>query len=601
MNSYNRSNTIPSNLKIPRSSSTSDLFDLGANTHFEMISHANLPKKRRHLFVLPSNLNNKSSMRNDYSINHLKNVPLNIDNFEIPKKYSTQKKLTQYQLQRQKMKRSFMFPNGENFTPKKYNDKSLKPRRKIISANLKHNLSNSLKNGSDVNIRKSISMTSIPNTPSYHRRNYSDSVNYSPQFINKTNNFTLNTVYLQSPVNSKKSTDTENCMKESLNSDIQSDNTLLSEDCDQNDIFKPMTKPLIMLHVPTSGKIVKPDVITPKSSSSETVTKKDSSIESENKRMTNPPKETITSITKSKEIKKRKTNPPEESITSITKPKEIKKRNVASGSKLSSFFKKIWGGSSDSHNTKHKLHAPIHVNSTKSDDGVEVDTVLESISITLDIDKETHEDLMDTDLIFDSLLLKVNNPKLLKSINRPVIVEKSEFTAEVSDDISDELSVEDTNFVDYGLINDFAKLGEFINLSISENENSIPPRSTKRPQLRSKECASSFYNAQPNIVKRLQAQFDTVLFDNVHSALSHVSSNDSNVKTVRFANEVYLTDTYSPFDYERRDHKFREKMVNLMQGSNLIFFENVKRELNEYKRNEMIIHEQMTQYTQFFD
>ncbi|SMN21137.1 similar to Saccharomyces cerevisiae YER158C Protein of unknown function, has similarity to Afr1p [Maudiozyma saulgeensis] len=593
MQTYNSpyANRSLSSLKqnhIARSNSTSDLFDLTADMKHKNI-HSTKKKSNNQVYHMESiTMNNNKNIDND---------------FYITNNHATKKKLTPYQVQRQKMQKSFMFPNGENFTPKR--SKHYKNCRNNFTKN--ENVSTtSINSAPTINFQRSNSLATSSNRTQMimkHKKLSTWSLNIQDKTINNGMPDIME-VKAQSPVTSKKSSDSDNSMKD----DSQSNNTLPTTDSDIEILQENIIKPIVL-----SEKNMSSPSVDLTNNVSLSLTNKDSNEAS-------PPKVTDKVETKIRKSSKRHEISSSESLTAANNIEMPKKKRSSSGLKLSTFFRRIFGGNSslnESHK-KRKLNKPNEnvVSSKLEKNEAEKEKpmqLVEDITLSLDLENEIDNNLMDTDLIFDSILLKMNNGKTTTLNAKPKKIEN--FTPIVSQKEipSVDNSCQDPNFVDHNLINDFAKLGNFINLSISDDINQPPPRSSKRPTLDSKRTASEFYNSQQNIIRRLQNEFGIVLMDETPSKEtsssgkrtilkipSHVNNKGTNKKSVQFTDKVYLTNTYSLTEYERKDRGFKRRMTLLMQGDRT-FFDSVKKELNYYKSHEMAVHQDMKQYTQFFD
>ena len=544
MQVYNSPYGTNSESHIPRSNSTSELFNLTADMKTASHYHHHHTLKKHH----------------NTSISYKSNgIYADNTDFSISTNHAYKKKLTPYQLQRAKMQKSFMFPNGENFTPKTNHSKK---RTQSLRSFTKHS---------------NFSSGSINSTQTYndsHHRCRQNVSNLSLQ--TKPNQIDIvRSTKAQSPVNSKKSSsDSDNSMKDENQSII----TVPTTESDSQEITKPIylpnstastSTPNLTSNVPVPP-VKRVSMKRPKTASSESLPSKN------------------------------------DSNTNIEKNKKS-----SSGLKLGSIFKKLFGSSS-SHKKRKLNNEKKVVTPPPKIEKTEPIFKMDDISLSLDpiITEDNSDDLMDTDLIFDSILLKVNNGKTSSPTKKFKKIETKAPLIQASSKDSIEEPYEDTNFIDHNLVNDFAKLGDFINLSITDDVNQPPPRSTKRPTLESKQTASEFYNAQPNIIKRLKNEFGVVLIDERPICNAYISGNQISIlkstahsstsKTVQFTNQVYLTNTYSVTDYERKDILFKKRMAMLMQGDRL-FFDSVKKELNHYKRHEMPVHQDMRSYTQFFD
>ncbi|GMM55552.1 Afr1 protein [Maudiozyma humilis] len=578
---------------IARSNSTSELFSLSGNMIPASRSHKKRPTSRD--FGMHSEVSSLSDRKRRH--NGLGGpVPIDSD-FSVSASHASRKKLTPYQIQRNKMRKSFQFPNGENFTPRKHT---------VMTK--KNNSSTSLRSLPGVSMQRSGSMVSTASLPVPHSRSVPVSLGPRPPrsnvpFKSHLNN-EIDSLKAQSPVNSKKSSESDNSMKDSLKGDSHSNDTVPTSDSAVSDTIPPVgnVKPIVIL----PNSVSMPDVTlrsaTSRAEAFQHPITRVKSVQDESPKIVKEPSVVPT-------IK-------ENDKTEKTQGKS-KKRSSSSISGFGQFFKKLFGGKSKSSPKKRKVEPavvkkdPVPETNKPVKSKVKKETTFDDISLKLDIEPNASENLMDTDLVFDSLLLKMNSPKEGK--RRAIVnncVDEPSNTAEKLNFTVEEKSA-DPNTVDYDLVNDFAKLGNFINLSISDDSMAVPPRSSKRPTLVNKRHASDFYNNQPTIVSRLEQQFEKVLVDEVPPKQTimtttksilvgpRVDSTKSETKNVTFNCDVYMTSTYSPTEYSRKDKRFRKRMMTLMQGD-LKFFEEVKRELNYYKMNEMPVHDSMRQYTQFF-
>ncbi|GAV47476.1 hypothetical protein ZYGR_0H03190 [Zygosaccharomyces rouxii] len=249
---------------------------------------------------------------------------------------------------------------------------------------------------------------------------------------------------------------------------------------------------------------------------------------------------------------------------------------------------------------------------------------------------EAEEDvLMDTDLVFDSLLLKAdsNHPStwnrqrdlqlklqtLASPKKSPTDEKEGESFSSNSNSLVTRQTDDDESNVDYELIQEFSKLGNYIegpSNAIEQNKalknQEIPPstdlphttlpprRSPRRPNLPNKSLVQSFYghdDSNTRIIKRLQKNWDNVHFD---SAPPLTTNGGAREKSLRFAQDVYVKDTWSPVEYFRSDKLFIKERRRMMQLENSGFVNSIKRELNEYKRDEMAVHIDSAKFTHFF-
>lgn len=211
---------------------------------------------------------------------------------------------------------------------------------------------------------------------------------------------------------------------------------------------------------------------------------------------------------------------------------------------------------------------------------------------------------MDSDLLFDSLLLKAEKPKvphilaLQPFIDLPYL-DKETFISEDSDLTNDEDSENDISSIfDDSLLSDFSLLGNMITL------RSPPPRSNHRPKMSSIENTKKFYHSKvefKDFINRLNMDFENVI---VNDTVNDIKANYSifrpqyiSKRTVRFASNVYISKVATKEEYDRCDHTFRQNRQLL---NNPEFVDSIKWEINEFKKNEMVVNSDSINYTQFF-
>lgn len=231
-------------------------------------------------------------------------------------------------------------------------------------------------------------------------------------------------------------------------------------------------------------------------------------------------------------------------------------------------------------------------------------------SLTASLDTED-DVLMDTDLVFDSLLLKANSSSTSSWKRQQDLQSKLQALAspKKSQEESDtglrkQMSEENDPNIDYELVLEFSKLGSYIETpGASPTRGSfptLPQRSPKRPTLPNKHLAKSFYDqdySDSKLIKRLQENWNAIHFD----SMPPVTTNGLiHKKSLRFAQDIYVKDTWSPQDYHRSDKNFIKDRRRMMQLENSGFINAIKRELNEYKRHEMTVHGESTKFTHFF-
>lgn len=254
--------------------------------------------------------------------------------------------------------------------------------------------------------------------------------------------------------------------------------------------------------------------------------------------------------------------------------------------------------------------SPIRSLKTDLSDNWQVDNDDCKISLTTTLENED-DVLMDTDLVFDSLLLKADSSSTsswkkqqdlqlkLQALASP---EKSQKGKGAS--LHKQMSEEDDPNVDYELVREFSKLGSYIEAPTitptSGRFPTLPQRSPRRPSLPNKHLAKSFYDqdySENKLIKRLQENWGTIHFDSTPPV---ATSEGVREKSLRFAEDVYVKDTWSPEDYLRSDKNFIKDRRRMMQLENSGFIQSIKLELNEYKRHEMPVHCDSTKFTHFF-
>lgn len=271
--------------------------------------------------------------------------------------------------------------------------------------------------------------------------------------------------------------------------------------------------------------------------------------------------------------------------------------------------------------------------------------------------------LFDIDLVFDKLLLKSYHDKdsapssITRSFGKQAFDRASTATADTTAE-EEEIDIKRASMtyeIDYDLINDFSKLGDYIHTScenedhsyalgsavekVSEKIGSVssltpPPRSNKRPvgsrsYRRSQQDLSLKSSSNPNIATNHQT--DRLLNNlkqrwkivHINESMPRVSSSSSNStqgsyhstsemrespvsinrssKRLEFSDDIYVNNTYSHLEFRRCDRDFlkeRNQLVTSVDG--LPFVQSVKCELNTYKKDEMTIHPESAQNIQFF-
>lgn len=96
----------------------------------------------------------------------------------------------------------------------------------------------------------------------------------------------------------------------------------------------------------------------------------------------------------------------------------------------------------------------------------------------------------------------------------------------------------------------------------------------------------------------------TSLPSSLNTGYSSATSSSTASKSLRFAKEITISETYSPFEYLRADPD--TSTTKSLYGDNLVylkghgFINEIKFEINQYKRNEMSVHEMSNVNTHYF-
>ncbi|SCV03895.1 LAMI_0H11804g1_1 [Lachancea mirantina] len=240
----------------------------------------------------------------------------------------------------------------------------------------------------------------------------------------------------------------------------------------------------------------------------------------------------------------------------------------------------------------------------------------------IDLDDDESDMLMDIDLVFDSLLLKSDHSRITRAIQSKT--QQSDPASTGVDTTPDlpatvQSQLQQDTLLDPKLINDFSKLGSLIDLekeqgtkkSVPDPRSYPPPRSQKRPRLLNKDSAVGFYrqhaskgNTPPEFTEALLQDLYRdwhVVHLNCNVTSLRPSIRDKTLpKSVRFGDSVFVNDTYAAADYERSDKTFIKMRRKIMQKNSANFVSAIKLELNEFKRNEMPVHEDSSGNTHFF-
>lgn len=552
----------------------------------------------------------------------------------IPERRQSDYRLTPYQLQRKQMKDSFQFPNGESFTP-----------RNRLGQNFP-------RSNSSTTLNKSAA-------PLLYPLSRSQSMNSLPLRPNKIQN-PIRMGNSSSPVESGSSDSSYNSMRD--HSSSGSTNLSSGPSTHSSNSALPLTsfgkdarKSPLTINVNCVASIndeAKMQVMT----NSEQVPLSDSLINNDRKPAQTMSQKTLNMVDPSQKAGK---------LSNSSKPKEDTKTKRGSMTRLSNFFKKIFSLQSsttsrctsisssanpviprESYKKKNKRKLLDPDNSPSSSDAVSAteaepkpkqknqhrdanssadietggsrssDHMIESdTEYTAEDDDDPDDILMDTDLVFDSLLLKANSNRsscLQKQNELRQKLEEFPPSRPSSCDIETKViankqkAQDEDSHIDYDLVSEFSRLGTFIQDSPTADTLNLPPRSARRPALTNKESAKSFYHPHPEadfsseLIKRLFRDWKTVHVDIRTPSPVESIPQQPDGKELRFADEVYVNDTWSPSVYERSDKRFIKNRRRMMQLENLGFIHAIKIELNEFKRNDMVVHQESVRFTHFF-
>lgn len=623
----------------PRSAYTADLYELPVNR------------------LKPKPYKKNSSQR---SITCASAHSLSLIPEKQPVKQDFGPSLTPYQVQRNQMRTSFQFANGENFTPKQKTPRapSLQQRHSLPRSASCSNFHMAPPSGmirpSPMLHRKRSSLANTSTLPLAHgKRGLPKSASTSRlssvplQTINKPPTWVHNATNESKASLQSFNKTTSNSSSFSSRAQVVSSNTSTSNSSNS------LRSENIVSSNTSSGTSEGDDsrtampMVLPKKTSSETTTTVFGSISTiqANEGGLEPRSE------QGKMIQHRSGSPRkiasiDRSVISMQAENKEGKGVKRSGSKFGSFFKKLLpfkkkkqsGSTLEStpskalaskskvtmaapekrDNGRKIMEGDVPWKSKDADDsavplrGNETEIDMDDFDVN---DEDDDDMLMDIDLVFDSLLLKNSRPT-----PNPIIIGDEEHKTNVRNEKSDTpksaetQSPEDEPMIDYDLLAEFSKLGKYIideNSDVANKRLVPPPRSLKRPQLPNKDSAVGFYNQHAGRNPR-QMRFGDRLMQNLHRDWETVhvnckmqsTSSGRSVKdgctSIRFANAIYVNDTYSPAEYERSDKKFIKNRRRMMQMQNMAYIKAVKVELNEYKRRDMVVHVDSVSNTHYF-
>ncbi|QEU59822.1 Afr1 [Kluyveromyces lactis] len=587
---------------LPRSTSTSDLFAFPSHS-------------QKRLF---HNSENGVELSKSVSIPNLALIP----------EHKAHHRLTPYQIQRSHMKQSFQFPNGESFTPRRQLPKSASSvslhRQRSANSHPKNTAMHRSSSMVTVSLPQHEDMLKKP----FQLQNPHSRVNHLPTISNEwlpsdTSQFGSLTTTPRSNARAPSLSNTKAPNKSVLtasslhfnrlqshqsqvsissfsnkqttsSNDSQSTDTSIKEICDPGSATstdlsdEELTKKILSSSVRTQ-KIVAES--TPKVSND--LLKVPSTILSFPQKCNSHHGNThidtaangLTGPTSNVSIKKESvvSNIP---ISGNSNEKKAKKSVESSpvkrsSSRLSSFFKKLFPLKKKARKEDIQEKLPAKTQRQKavtskpatSKPVISPTELAESPSLLDletedDIEDDGFKDLMDIDLVFDSLLLK---------------------------------SEQHQQNNDIALINQFNE-----STRISSPTIEPPLRSSKRPLL-VKDYQGRFIHHHNNgqtthndrIIEHLHQNWKAVHFNAVVPSVvrSNDSSSSVSAKKCRFNEEIYVNDTFSPTEYVRSDKAFPESRKQLLKSR---YIDGIKMELNEFKKREMLVHPNSSQYTHFF-
>ncbi|EJS44286.1 afr1p [Saccharomyces arboricola H-6] len=600
---------------IPRSNSTSNLFALSStfsklNVRNEADCNYLGPNKKRHIYGGVASYGSMTGAKNFptrsssmTAAQHRKKTALltarerssyheglNEEyDYQHPSKPQNTvrmyRKLTPYQIQRSRMKTSFQFPNGEVYKPKLEgrNSSSLKRASLDSKSSFLFRFGERNDNSPSEYSPTSSNTAQTPPISNFDQDHDTNSLN-SYNSITSTAKSSLALSFPISIVN------TPSSFTESLTDDddgYENKTVTISYDF-QTTAAESHTSPIKKLNLSSEDNMKPP-------------------------------------------TKSRASNGKRKTITGNDKNKKCKKSS--SRLNLGSVLKKFWSKSENS-NTKCSKKYKKRIKNTTDDTATHSEEIshiedsdIDYMDINLDsIEIDDDETLMDANSIFDDLLSKENNKYDSRRKQLEIRQKLQETTANDNSENSCGDMKEDSAdvMIDETLIEDFSKLGEFI----IDTRNQPPPRSSKRPSLDNNLSARHFYSVPTNlrqsllgpislpmnvggeIVNRLRNDWEYIRFEDWGCSSSNSSLSNTGAvskptkKGVRFAQEVCLASTWSSNTYERANPEFimnRHRLLWMMKinPSMNTAMNEVKFELNSYKRNEMVVHENSKCFTHY--
>ena len=248
-----------------------------------------------------------------------------------------------------------------------------------------------------------------------------------------------------------------------------------------------------------------------------------------------------------------------------------------------------------------------------------------------DVDDERLQGLMDIDLVFDSILLKseqrpqhVVDNALIKQFNRCIQVSSPPNsttsitnTTVITSSGNTTAANNNNNNNNNNTANTTTSATTATTTTTDSSTETVQPpkRSSRRPMMRRDSqgriihSSANYKRLSPDsrIMEHLRQNWKAVHDDSVipsttanrnkESSTASSSSSSSLMKKCRFNDEIYVKDTFSALEYARSDKGFLENRRQLLKS---IFIDGIKMELNEFKKREMLVHPNSTQYTHFF-
>ncbi|SCU87434.1 LAFA_0E06700g1_1 [Lachancea sp. 'fantastica'] len=573
--------------------------------------------------------------------------------------------LTPYQKQRKRMKNSFQFPNGENFTPKQ------KPVKAFPSYTENTHRRGLPKSASCSNFHAGVdrpgfsvvperpdpavrsgsfttaTISSIPMPPTnrFHKSASTSRLSQEAMFRSNQAPTVLNTPSGRPPTHSSTrsaptylTSDSNNNLSKtqavSSNNSTNSTNSMRSENVvssnTSTDASEAPLKPVTAVKdVPPISHSLKPSLPArvlsapkkaPVSTYAHTVTTKPTPLvkpvqksplgESDKQSVRNGLKRSSSSRISS-------------FFRKLLPTKKSKKETVES---RPAFFKRKTSSLAEaklvetpSISVSRPSHSPSNENVTFSEKAevkeVDMDDANDGDNEVDEFDDDDDQ-LLDIDLVFDSLLLKNDHPITTAPKARETPQQAISRDAEPSKPVDKNQTTTEESNIDYGLIEEFSRLGSFIADGYQPPENSLvmspPPRSLRRPLLANKESVAGFYRKHSSENKtsdpderldaNLKREWENVYYDTVIAivAVHQQPVKEVQPKKLRFGQAVYVKDTYAANDYERSDKKFIRARRRMMQTQNMAFIQAVKHQLNDFKREEMKVHNESLKNTHYF-